>query len=338
MLNGLFIGLFFGFILQRSQFCFVSGLRQLYPQKNLRFLTALFIAISIQSIGFFALAQFNFIHIPTSQLPIVATLLGGFLFGMGMILAGCCACGSWFRSGEGLIGSFTALIFFAITMAATQTGALKSWILPLTQDVTEMDNIHTTLQISPWWLVVLLCVITVMLIYYHHKHPRYQPTPDYRYHGLRHWIAEKRISLNIAAVIIGLLGIVAWFDSSLTGREFGFSISVPSANVVQYIVTGQQRYLNWGSYFVLGIPLGAFISAKLSGEFKLNVPEPKLLLRRALGGIVMAIGAALAGGCTITNALVATAYFSWQGWLATLMICLGCWITAYFIKPTQCKI
>lgn len=122
------------------------------------------------------------------------------------------------------------------------------------------------------------------------------------------------------------------------GRAYGYGVAVPTANVVQYIVIGQQRYLNWGTYFVLGILLGSFIAAKLSGEFEIRVPEPKAIMQRMFGGILMGIGASLAGGCTITNSLVSTAYFSWQGWLATLMIMLGCWTATYFIKPTQCRI
>ncbi|EQA12837.1 hypothetical protein HPSSW140_1067, partial [Glaesserella parasuis SW140] len=57
-------------------------------------------------------------------------------------------------------------------------------------------------------------------------------------------------------------------------------------------------------------------------------------MQRMLGGFLMGIGASFAGGCTITNSLVSTAYFSWQGWLATLMIMLGCWTATYFVKPT----
>ncbi|MDO9748443.1 YeeE/YedE thiosulfate transporter family protein, partial [Glaesserella parasuis] len=66
--------------------------------------------------------------------------------------------------------------------------------------------------------------------------------------------------------------------------------------------------------------------------------EPKAIMQRMLGGFLMGIGASFAGGCTITNSLVSTAYFSWQGWLATLMIMLGCWTATYFVKPTQCRI
>ncbi|MDY6216057.1 YeeE/YedE family protein [Actinobacillus porcinus] len=315
MYSGLLIGMLFGILLQRGQFCFVSGFRQIYQQKSLRFLTALFIAISIQSIGFFALAELGLITIPTSQLPVLATLLGGLIFGFGMVLANCCGSGAWFRSGEGALGSFIALITFSITMASTQTGSLKNIINGLTANPTEIDNIYLTFGISPWVFVAFLVLITLVLI---KKTIR----------------SDNASSLTpfITGTFIGLLGIVAWYFSAQAGRNYGFGIAVPSANVVQYLVTGQQRYLNWGSLFVLGIIVGSFLSAKLAGNFTLRVPEPQDFLRRIVGGVLMGIGAALAGGCTVTNALVATAYFSWQGWLATLMIFIGSWIANLVFK------
>ena len=172
MFSGLLIGLLFGFFLQRGQFCFVSGFRNIYTQRNFRFLTALLIAVSIQSVGFFSLNALGLITIPNSQLPILATIAGGLLFGVGMVLANCCASGGWFRTGEGATGSWIALVTFAITMASTQTGALRHWINPLVTQTTELDNIHLTFGISPWILVGVLLLVTAGMILYHIKHPR----------------------------------------------------------------------------------------------------------------------------------------------------------------------
>ncbi|AAU37749.1 YeeE/YedE family protein [[Mannheimia] succiniciproducens] len=338
MLIGLFIGLLFGFFLQRGQFCFVSGFRIIYTQRNFRFLTALLIAVSIQSIGFFSLSGLDLITIPNTPMPLLATLIGGLLFGIGMVLANCCASGGWFRTREGAVGSWIALICFALTMAATQTGALKQWINPLLLETTTLDNIYNTFNLSPWILVTVLVLITVVMIVYHIKHPRYQFPQEPTTALIPHRIFTKHWHPFTAAVWIGLLGVLAWLVSEQYGRSYGYGVAVPTANVVQYIVIGQQRYLNWGSYFVLGILLGSFIAAKLSGEFEIRLPEPKAILQRMLGGVIMGIGASLAGGCTITNALVSTAYFSWQGWLATLMIMIGCWLTSVLVKPTQCRI
>lgn len=330
MISGLFVGLLFGALLQSGQFCFVSGFRNIVYQKNTRFLTALLIAISIQAIGFFALQSMGLITIPEGTLPVTATIIGGFLFGVGMVLAGCCGSGAWFRSGEGLTGTWLALFAFIVTMASAWKGSLKHWIDPLLAHPAQIDTIDKTLSISPWYLVAVLIIVTIGLLIYQHRHPRYSPPPLGKY---------KQLPLNLTAVLIGILGIIAWYLSAENGRNFGFGISVPSANVVQYLVTGQQRYLNWGTLFVIGILAGSMISAKLRGEFALTLPpDGKTVVKRLMGGVVMGIGATLAGGCTVTNSLVATAYFSWQGWISTFMVMAGVWLTSYFIRPTQCRI
>ena len=330
MIGAFIIGISFGVLLQAGQFCFVSGFRNIIYQKNPRFFTALMIAITIQSIGFYSLQDLGILQVPEGNLPVIATVLGGFLFGGGMVLAGCCGSGAWFRSGEGLVGTWLALLTFIITLAAAQKGSLKQWLEPLFIDPTRMDTIYDTFNISPWVLIIVLVSITALLLFYQHKHPRYIPPAEGKF---------KRIPLNVVAILIGLLGIIAWVFSAMNGRNFGFGISVPSANVIQYFVTGQQRYFNWGSVFVVGILIGSMLSAKIRGEFALTLPLDGITaVKRLVGGFFLGIGATLAGGCTVTNSLVATAYFSWQGWISTFAIMIGVWFVSYFVRTTQCKI
>ncbi|MFC0322230.1 YeeE/YedE family protein [Gallibacterium melopsittaci] len=334
MFSGLVVGILFGFLLQRGQFCFVSGFRNLLWQKNFAFLSALFIAITLQSIGLFTLDELQLITIPITQLPLLATLLGGFIFGFGMVVANCCATGSWFRSAEGKLSSVIVLITFMLTMAAGQTGVLKDSLNQFLQSPLELDNFYLTLGISPWYLVGVLICITCFLCYYSATHQSNKSSSSSS--TLLHWrLFSTHLPLWFTAILIGILGVIAWWLSAQTGRNYGFGIAVPSANILQYIVTGQQRYLNWGSCFVLGILIGSFISAKSSGEFNWRPLSGYDFIRRVIGGFLMGIGATLAGGCTVTNALVATAYFSWQGWLAMIMMILGCWSATYFFKPTQ---
>ncbi|OOF60170.1 YeeE/YedE family protein [Rodentibacter myodis] len=320
MFTGLLIGMAFGILLQRTQFCFVSGFRRLLFEKNTRFLTALLLAVTVQSIGLFGLAELELINIPNTTLPIVATVAGGLLFGIGMVLSNCCGSGAWFRSAEGALGSLLALVAFAITMAATQTGSLHQFVNRWTQQTTEWDNIYLTLSISPWWLVAALVLSTFVLLLRRDNLSQSKNLSFFDRTFKQPWHPYW------GGLLISLLGVVAWYLSAQTGRHYGYGIAVPSANVVQYLVIGQQRYLNWGSFFVLGIPLGAFLMAKISGDFCLRMPAPKEALRRILGGIVMGLGAAFAGGCSVTNTLVATAYFSWQGWIATGCILIGFWL------------
>lgn len=334
-LSGLLVGLAFGFLLQRGQFCFVCGFRELFQKRDPRFMLALLLAVAIQSVGFFGLQAAGLIRLPTEQMPILATVLGGLLFGMGIILARCCGSGSWFRSGEGAAGSLLVLLVFAITLAGCQAGPLKNLLQPLLQQTSSLGLIHETLGISPWWCVAALVVLCAGLLWRARRQAASSSSATSDAAEAAEAVETGRYPLGIAA-LIGLLGVLAWWLSWQSGRNYGYGVAVPTANVLQYLVTGQSRYLNWGSLFVLGILPDAFFSAWLRGQFRWRVPPVEQVPQRILGGVLMGVGATLAGGCTITNTLVATAYFSWQGWLATLMILLGCWLALRLLRTPSC--
>ena len=141
-------------------------------------------------------------------------------------------------------------------------------------------------------------------------------------------------------MLIGLIALAAWPLSVATGREFGLGITGPSANIMQFLVTGDGKFINWGVFLVLGIFIGSFIGAKASNEFRVRVPDATTILRSGLSGILMGIGATLAGGCSIGNGLVETAFFSWQGWVSLPLMILGTWVASYFtiIRPQRLKL
>lgn len=86
-----------------------------------------------------------------------------------------------------------------------------------------------------------------------------------------------------------------------------------------------QGIFNFQTYFIIGILLGAFLSAVISGKFKLNSDVPELFKLRFgerrnlrfilafLGGIVMSIGAMIASGCSISYGISAFARFDAAG-------------------------
>ena len=337
MISGLFVGIAFGVLLQRTQFCFNSGFQNIFLQKNFRFLAALLIAVSIQAVGFFALAHFGLIRIPDHKVPILATLIGGFLLGSGMVICGYCASESWVRTGEGGIAPLLVLLAFSITMACGYSGPLRRPLGALSEQTLQASSVQGLLKISPWALVAALILITAVMVKISLSQKQPGPTPAHHLRGAAYVLFEKKFHLFFGAVLIGLLGVLAWYLSAQTGRQFGFSVAVPSANVMEYLVTGQNGYLNWGSLFAVGILAGSFVSALLSGGLELKSLPANEYPKRVFGGFLMGIGAVLTGGCTVANCLVSVAYFSIQGWLATFMILLGCAVATKFCKPSSCQ-
>ncbi len=113
-------GCAFGFILQKSRFCFTAAMRDPYLTGGTNLTKAVLLAFAMTSLAFFAIkygAHLKGMPIPGqgSIAPIsLATAIGAFMFGIGMVVAGGCASGTLMRVGEGFSMQILALLFFVI--------------------------------------------------------------------------------------------------------------------------------------------------------------------------------------------------------------------------------
>ncbi len=331
--TGLLCGALLGFVMQRGRFCLTGGFRDMYLAKDNRMFYALLIAIAIQSIGVFALIQMGLIQFKAGAFPWLATIVGSFIFGIGIVLAGGCATGTWYRAGEGLIGSWISLFGYMVTSAVMKTGVLVPVNDSFKVFAAPTNSIPATFGMSVWPFIALLTLITVFLVVRHLRKPKVMiPSMKAKRSGLNHLLFEKRWHPFVTAILVGVIALIAWPLSEATGRMSGLGITTPTANILQYLITGDsKKYLNWGVFLVLGIFAGSFIAAKASREFRFRAPDAKVAVRSMLGGVLMGFGASLAGGCSIGNGLVMTAMMTWQGWISLLFMILGTWTASYFI-------
>lgn len=110
-------GISFGFILQRSRFCFTAAFRDPHLTKGTSLTRAVLIAFAIATVGFTAIKYAK----PEGALDLAgvnslswATAIGAFLFGIGMVIAGGCASGTLMRIGEGFTQQMIVIVFFII--------------------------------------------------------------------------------------------------------------------------------------------------------------------------------------------------------------------------------
>jgi len=247
-------------------------------------------------------------------------------------MAGGCATGTWYRAGEGLLGSWIALFGYMVMSAVMKSGVL----LPVTTSLQSVqlpkNAIADTLGINIWIIIAVFSLIVLTILIREMRKPKVAvPAMKAKRKGLAHLLFEKRWHPFFTAVLIGLIAILAWPLSEATGRMDGLGITTPTANLLQFLVTGNQTFVNWGVFLVLGIFLGSFIAAKASREFRFRMPDAKTGIRSFLGGILMGFGASVAGGCSIGNGLVKTAMMTWQGWFALLFMIFGAWTASYFM-------
>jgi len=326
LLTGLGLGIALGFTMQRGRFCVTGAFRDLWLARSSRWLTAFLIVIATQSIGVFALDALGVITLAPKDFPWLATIVGAFVFGFAIVLAGGCATGTIFRAGEGLVGSWFALIFYALFASISKTGALAPPIDALRSVTIEQSTIHGVLGVSPWLLVIVLVTGVGVLARHHLRESARLPalaTLPPRKSGLANLFFERPWGAFSSALVIGVIAIAAWPLSWATGRESGLGITTPFSNIMTYLVGGEAEAIDWGVYLVIGILVGATIAAKGSGEFRVRMPDAVTTVRSIIGGTLMGIGATLAGGCTIGNAMVNSATFGLVGWVSLIFMILG---------------
>ena len=113
-------GTAFGFILQKGRFCFTASMRDPYLTGGTSITRAVIIAFAITTLGFTAIKYgYSQAGLPIPGMsyvvPIsIATIIGAFMFGTGMVIAGGCASGTLMRVGEGFIMNMIAFVFFII--------------------------------------------------------------------------------------------------------------------------------------------------------------------------------------------------------------------------------
>ena len=120
----LIFGVVFGMILQRSRFCFTAAFRDPVITGSTSLTRAVFLAIAVGTIGFSALSLYS---ISTGGIPLatdsvaplsILTVIGGIMFGIGMVTAGGCASGTLMRVGEGFQLQWVALLCFMLGSVA----------------------------------------------------------------------------------------------------------------------------------------------------------------------------------------------------------------------------
>lgn len=225
-----------------------------------------------------------------------------------------------------------------VTSAVMRSSHLAAFNQQMTTYSTPHNAIAATFGLSPWPFIAVLVLLTLWLARRELKKPKLAVAAlPAKKTGLAHLLFEKRWHPFATAVLIGLIATLAWPLSIASGRHFGLGITAPSANIVQYLVIGDDKFINWGVFLVLGIFLGAFIAAKGSGEFRLRAADAATTVRSGAGGILMGFGATTAGGCSIGNGLVMTAMLTWQGWVGLAFMILGVWTASWylFVRPRR---
>ncbi len=151
----------------------------------------------------------------------------------------------------------------------------------------------------------------------------------------------------IGGIIIGLLvPLLYYFYNTALGVSTGYGNLVKiifRAHQLKWISSNFEDTWSWRVFFIAGIILGGFISNYLAGnpwftsemgQFTslLNWPELVTALYFFTGGVLLGLGARMAGGCTSGHGIHGIANLHLSSIFATIFFLLGGLIAANLVR------
>lgn len=316
--GGLGIGLLYGVVAQISGFCLNSAIRNQIKHHQGDKLRSFLLAMAVALAGTQVIAETGLVDISgsiyaTSRVSWVLTILGGLLFGYGMILARGCGARTLVLLGQGNLRSLVVLLCLGISAYATLSGLLgplRNWANE--QTVVGLDSYTFESATFRWGFVVLFCLAVLFYI-------------------LKNKEFLKQFNDLFSGLAIGLLIVSGWLVTGWLGLDefeptppVSLTFIAPIGATIQYIMIATGTSLNFGIVVVLGVLAGSFLSAVLTRQFQITGFDETLTMPRyIIGGVMMGIGGALAMGCSVGQGLTGFSTLSFVSLAAVVSIVIG---------------
>jgi uncharacterized membrane protein YedE/YeeE len=312
--GGLVIGLVFGLILQRTNFCTMGSLSDIMNFGDWRRFRAWLLAAAVAMVGVYlieagGLGDMHASLYLSSNLTWGGHVIGGLIFGVGMVLSGGCVSKNLVRAGGGDIRSLIVLWLIGGSAYMTIGGLFAETrvavVGPMTLDLTALgleDQRLSTFLAAVTGLgaetahLVMVAALVLGILVYCFKDAAFRTSPR-----------------NLAAGFgIGLCVIAGWLLTAFTFDEFAdnptlasLSYVRPAGDSIDYFMRfTADKVPSFAVATTVGALLGAFIGAVSQKRFHLaTFSDPGDTIRNLVGAVLMGIGGVTALGCTIGQAV-----------------------------------
>lgn len=310
---GALVGVLFGVLAERTKFCFR---RAVVGQDRRAAAGVWFMALASALIGTQAavaagLIAFDDHRFMTGDLPILAILIGGALFGAGMVLARGCASRLTVLGGTGNLRALFVILVFAVVAHATLKGVLAPIRTSLGAVTLPLGD-AVSLAALPGGALVWSAVIAVAALAV----------------ALR---SGNRPGTLLLAALLGLLVPLAWagtgyvlYDDFDPIAMESLSFTSPATEALFFTIASTSIPAGFGTALIGGVLIGALLASLVFRSFKWqSFTSPRETGRYASGAALMGIGGVLAGGCTVGAGLSGVPTLSLAAILALVAIAGG---------------
>lgn len=313
--GGLLIGLVFGFIVQRTNFCTMGSISDILSFGSYNRFRAWLLAGATAILGVAAIEGAGVADMADSMylapnLNWLAHIVGGLMFGFGMVFSGGCVSRNLVRAGGGDLGSLIVLVITGIFAFMTIGGLIgparvaifDPTAIDLAQSGMATQRLgevlaHATGMTKQTAVLASVFVVAAALLVYCFKDASFRASPR-----------------DLAAGFgIGICVVAGWFLTGLAADEFAdvpvqlisLTYARPAGDTLDYLM----RYTALGPpgfaiTTTFGAIAGGFVGAATSGRLSLSTfADAGDAFRNMGGAVLMGIGGVLALGCTVGQAM-----------------------------------
>lgn len=351
--SSLAIGLAAGFVMHRADFCITASFRDMFLIRDFFLMRQMVLLVVVSMVLFECgrLAGLITLHpFPLLGAPTLANVVGGFLFGIGMVLAGGCVVGSLYKLGAGSAAG--ALVLGGMLAGSTLYAEIHpqwSAFARATVLVRDAITVPQWLGLSPTVLLLPAALLASVWLAREFRAGRMQ-RPAFTLGHLAPWRA---------AVILALLGFASYL---LIGMPMGITTSYAKlgAGIESLVAPGHVEGLAYFSLqpldytppfsdraiqggpgpqldafaaiqypLILGIVGGAMASALRLGEWRPRWRLPRRQLLSALaGGLLLGLAARMAPSCNVWHLWGGVPILALQSLLFVAGLLPGTWVGA----------
>jgi uncharacterized membrane protein YedE/YeeE len=312
-------GLVMGAILERGDLCFHSTLRGLVrmPQE-LDLFRAYLLTILIATPLVHAFRALGWIDPWIPPFSWQANLVGGTIFGIGMVAASSCITGLFYKLGHGMVGTLVGLSFWMLGDTLTYIGPLSPLRDGLQSSLSVGDQNATLINLFTPYGWVLAGLVGLVIVVWLWRSPREERG---KYWG---WM----LLGSTLGIFLGL----SWLLARWGGSNYPYGTSGVPTNAYLALTGGGSGGSVWIPVALVSLIPGAFLAARISGTLWVRGETFKRYVELGAGGFLMGVGAAIAGGCNLGHSLVGVPLLSLGSITTTVSMLLGVFLADRSIK------
>ena len=330
---GLTVGLLFGALAQRSRFCLRAAVVEFSRCCMGPKVAVWLLAFSGAVLGTQLLIGSGFLDVSearqlASRGSISGAVIGGLMFGAGMVLARGCASRLLVLSATGNLRALVSGLILTLVAQASLRGALapaREWMAGLW--TIEGGSARNLLSWVGGDAMLGIALGAAWLGY-----------------GI--WLARRNnVSgwTSFGALGVGMTIALGWALTFAISRVSfepvtikSISFTGSSADTLMGLINSPTIPFGFDVGLVPGVFVGSLIAAVLFGDFKLQgYHGGQSMARYITGASLMGFGAMLAGGCAVGAGLTGGAVFALTAWLALFSMWIGAGVTDWLVDQVE---